>query len=299
MGRQDADKEAARAEARERRRAYYESLSPEEQKEYRERVRRARKIKKLRKMAIQGAAILLLILVAMIGVLSQKGCGKDKDKDGKDKETQQQVDKTPGETAAEGTLEAPDWVIENFVRKHEDSRPGTAMERTEGIVIHYTGAPGKSAEAIRSEFDLLDKGEEGSAAAHFVIGIDGTVIQSIPLSEISPAAGDQGVSYISIECCHIDDSGKFSKATYETLVRLVEWLLESYDLEPESVKRHYDVTGDDCPAYYVENGTAWNQFMVDIGGEPVVPEETPSPEETPEGTGEETPEETSGDSSEE
>jgi hypothetical protein len=295
MGRQDTDREAARAEARERRRAYYESLSPEEQKAYRERVRRARKIKKLRKMAIQGAAILLLIIVAMIGVLNQKGCGKDKAD--KDKETQQEVDKTPGEGAAAGTLEAPDWVIENFVRKHEDSRPGTAMAQVDGIVIHDTGAPGKSAEAIRSEFDLLDKTEEGSPAVHFVIGIDGTVIQCIPLSEISPAAGGQGTSYISIECCHIDDSGKFSKATYETLVRLTEWLLDSYDLEPANVKRHYDVTGDACPSYYVDNGAAWNQFMVDLGGEPVVPEETLVPEETTEST-DETPEETSGSASE-
>lgn len=291
MGRQDADKEAARAEARERRRAYYESLSPEEQKAYRERVRRARKIKKLKKMAIQGAAILLLIIVAVIGVLNQKGCGKDKS--GKDKETQQEVDKTPGEGAAQGTLEAPDWVIENFIRKHEDSRPGTAIEQVQGIVLHATGAPGKSAEAIRSEFDLLDKGETGSAASHFVIGIDGTVIQCIPLSEISPAADQQGVAYLSIECCHIDDSGKFSKATYETLTRLVKWLLESYDLEPEAVKRHYDVTGDSCPSYYVDNGDSWNQFMVDIGGEPVIPEETPAPEETPEGTAEEPQESTS------
>lgn len=277
MGRQDADKEAAKAEARARRKAYYESLSPEEQKAYRERVRRARKIRKLRKMAIQGAAILLVIIIAMIGVLNQKGCSKDKP--AKDKETQQQVDKTPGEGASEGTLEAPDWVIENFVRKHEDSRPGTAMETVAGIVLHATNAPGKSAEAIRSEFDLLDKGESGSAANHFIIGIDGTVIQCIPLSEISLAAGNQGTAMISIECCHIDDSGKFSKATYESLIRLVEWLMDSYDLEPETVKRHHDVAGDACPAYYVDNGEAWNELMVDIGGEPVIPEETP--EETP------------------
>ena len=296
MGRQDADKEAARAEARERRRAYYESLSPEEQKAYRERVRRARKIKKLRRMAIQGAAILLLVIVAIIGVLNQKGCGKDKT--GKDKDTQQEVDRTPGEGAAAGTLEAPDWVIENFVRKHKDSRPGTAIDQIDGIVIHYTGAPGKSAEAIRSEFDMLDKGENGSPAAHFVVGIDGTVIQCIPLSEVSPAAGTQGISYISIECCHIDNSGKFSKATYETLVRLTEWLLDSFDLEPASVKRHYDVTGQACPSYYVDNGAAWNQYMVDIGGEPVVPEETPAPDETPEST-DEIPQETSGSVSEE
>jgi len=233
----------------------------------------------------------------MIGVLNQKGCGKDKDP--KDKDTQQQVDKTPGEGAAEGTLEAPDWVIENYIRKHEDSRPGTAMESVTGIVLHYTKAPGKSAEAIRSEFDLLDKGEEGSAASHFIIGIDGTVIQCIPLSEVSPAAGPEGLSYLSIECCHIDDSGKFSKATYESLTRLVTWLMETYDLQPETVKRHYDVTGDSCPAYYVDKGDAWNQWMVDIGGEPVIPEETPAPEATQGTVTGETPEEGSEGTSEE
>lgn len=277
MGRQDAEKEAARAEARERRRAYYESLSPEEKKAYRERVIRARKIKKLRKMAIQGAAILLLVIVAFIGVLNQKGCGKPSQSDDKGS---QQVDKTPGEAAAEGTIEAPEWVIENFIRKHEDSRPGTALEQVSSIVLHYTGQPGKSAEAIRSEFDLLDKDEEGYAGVHFIIGIDGTVIQCIPLSEVSPAAGEEGMRAISIECCHIDASGKFSNATYEALVRLVEWLMGTYDLEPESVVRHYDLTGDGCPAYYVDNADAWNQFVTDIGGTPVIPEETP--EETPE-----------------
>ncbi len=296
MGKQDADKEAARAEARERRRAYYESLSPEEKKAYRERVIRARKIKKLRKMAIQAGAILLLIIVAIIGVLNQKGCGKDSGS--KDEETQQQVDKTPGESAAEGTMEAPEWVIENFIRKHEDSRPGTALTQVGGVVIHYTGQAGVSAEATRSEFDKLDEGEKGTAGSHFIIGIDGTVIQCIPLSEISYAAGTNRTDVISIECCHIDAGGKFSNATYEALVRLTKWLLDTYDLEPETVLRHYDVTGDRCPAYYVENGAAWNQFMVEIGGTPVVPEETPA-EESDEEQSETSQEETSGDASEE
>ena len=57
------------------------------------------------------------------------------------------------------------------------------------------------------------------------------------------------------------------------------YLMDSYDLEPETVKRHHDVAGDACPAYYVDNGEAWNELMVDIGGEPVIPAETP--EETP------------------
>lgn len=203
------------------------------------------------------------------------------------------IDTTPGEAAAEGTIEAPEWVIEDFVRIHEDSRPGTPLTQVGGIVIHATGQPGTSAEATRSEFDKLDKGEDGTAASHFIIGIDGTVIQCIPLSEGSPAAGVNGLDKISIECCHIDDSGKLSNATYEALKRLVTWLLNTYDLEPEMVLRHSDVSSESCPAYYVVNLDAWNQFMTDIGGTPIVqetPEETDTAEETPEETVDETPE---------
>ena len=276
MGRQDEDREAAR----ERRRAYYESLSPEEKKAYRERVIRAKKIKKLRKMAIQAGAILLLIIVAVIGVLVQKGCGKPSSSGGKKQESET-IDNTPGESAAEGTLEAPEWVIEDFIRIHEDSRPGTAMGQVKGIVIHYTGQAGTSAEATRLEYDKLDAGEEGTASSHFVIGIDGTVIQFIPLSEISYAAGEAYTDWISIQCCHIDEGGKFSNATYQALVRLVNWLLDAYDLAPETVLRHYDVTGENCPSYYVDNLDAWNQFLTDIGGTPIVVE-------TPEAAGDET-----------
>ncbi len=286
--------EEERAAARERRRAYYESLSPEEQKEYREKVRRARKIRKLRKMAIQGGAILLLVIIAVIGVLAQKGCGTTSGK--KDDGTKQEVDNTPGEAASEGTIEAPEWVIEDFIRKHKDTRPGTAMEQVGGIVLHATGKPGQSAEATRKEIDSVDKGEDSDPVSHFIIGIDGTIIQCIPLSEISYAAGEARIDGISIECCHIDGSGKFSNATYEALVRLVKWLLETYKLEPETVLRHVDTTGDVCPAYYVNNPHDWNQFMVDIGGAPVIPEETHGEEST---AGEETSEETSEESTEE
>ena len=280
MGKQTEDREAAR----ERRRAYYESLSPEEKKAYREKVIRAKKMKRLKKMMIQGGAILLLVLFAVIGLLVQKGCDKPSGS-GDTGKNSQQVDNTPGEPAAEGTIEAPDWVIEDFIRIHEDSRPGTAMGQVEGVVLHYTGQPGTSAEAVRKEFDSLDEGEDGSAGSHFIIGIDGTVIQLIPLSEVSLAAGANGQNMISVECCHIDNTGKFSTATYEALLRLVEWLMTTYELEPESVIRHYDATGEKCPLYYVENQESWNEFVTAIGGTvvaPEIPEDTTAavPEET-------------------
>ena len=58
--------------------------------------------------------------------------------------------------------------------------------------------------------------------------------------------------------------GKFTDATYGSLVHLVTWLMGRYDLTTDDVIRHYDVTGKACPKYYVENEAAWEQFKSDL-----------------------------------
>ena len=67
-----------------------------------------------------------------------------------------------------------------------------------------------------------------------------------------------------MEVCHPDDSGKFNDAAYSSLVRLTVWLLENTGLKPEDVIRHYDVTGKECPRYYVRNEDSWHLFIQDV-----------------------------------
>lgn len=70
---------------------------------------------------------------------------------------------------------------------------------------------------------------------------------------------------MSIECCHTDETGKFTEATYISLVRLTGWLCYRFNLTSEDVIRHYDVTGKICPKYYVDHPQAWEQFKEDVG----------------------------------
>ena len=42
------------------------------------------------------------------------------------------------------------------------------------------------------------------------------------------------------------------------------WLMGRYDLTADDVIRHYDVTGKDCPKYFVENSNAWSDFKTDL-----------------------------------
>ena len=50
--------------------------------------------------------------------------------------------------------------------------------------------------------------------------------------------------------CHPDETGEFTDESYESLVKLVDWLLDQFALKPEDVICHYDITGKECPLYY-------------------------------------------------
>lgn len=157
----------------------------------------------------------------------------------------------------------PDFSVE-LLDYNEYSRPGTALEKVNGIVVHYTANPGTTAQQNRDYFEGLAQSGETHASSHFVIGISGEIIQCIPCNEIAYASNDRNSDTVSIECCIPDDTGKFTDATYGSLVHLVTWLMGRYDLTTDDVIRHYDVTGKACPKYYVENEAAWEQFKSDL-----------------------------------
>ena len=147
---------------------------------------------------------------------------------------------------------------------NEYSRPAMALEQVNGIVIHYTANPGTTAIQNRSYFENLAETHETKASSHFAIGLEGEIVQCIPCNEISYASNDRNFDTISIECCIEDETGKFNGNTYNSLIKLTTWLMGRYDLSSEDVIRHYDVTGKNCPKYYVEHEDAWDEFKEDL-----------------------------------
>lgn len=160
-------------------------------------------------------------------------------------------------------IETPPEYDVQLLTVNEYSRPGTAIDKITGIVVHYTANPGTTAQQNRNYFEGLKDSHDTSASSHFVIGIDGELIQCIPCNEISYASNDRNHDTISIECCIPDETGKFTDDTYATLVHLVAWLQGRYGLTEKDIIRHYDVTGKICPKYYVENPDAWEKFISD------------------------------------
>jgi len=158
-------------------------------------------------------------------------------------------------------------IQEMFLTQNINSRPGLELKSINGIVIHYTGNPGTDAEANRNYFESRkDEPSQSSnkVSSHFIIGLDGTIIQCIPLNEMAYASNTRNSDTISIECCHPGKKGRFSKNTYNSLVHLAAWLCGKYRLSKEAIIRHYDVTGKMCPLYYVKNEDAWEKLKNDI-----------------------------------
>lgn len=158
------------------------------------------------------------------------------------------------------SLRMPDWVDVELISVDGESRRGVKLEGVRDIVIHYVGNPATSAMANRNWY----QDPQSTVSSHFIVGLDGEVIQCVPLDEKSSASNDRNRDTISIETCHPDESGKFSDATYESLVRLTAWLCGEYDLDTDHIIRHYDVTGKICPKYFVEHEDAWEQFKRDV-----------------------------------
>jgi N-acetylmuramoyl-L-alanine amidase len=156
-------------------------------------------------------------------------------------------------------------VEEKLLTPNEFSRPTDPLANVNGIVVHYTANPGSTAAQNRDYFEGLKDGTSGTyASSHFIIGLDGEIIQCIPLDEISYASNERNPDTISIECCHPDESGEFTQETYQSLVDLTAWLCEEYSLTGNDVIRHYDVTGKECPKYFVDNEDKWNEFRTAV-----------------------------------
>lgn len=170
------------------------------------------------------------------------------------------------------------------------NRPYTKRSKTTAIAIHWVANPGTSAMANRNYFQNTST----EVSANYVIGLQGEVICCIPDEEVSWCTNQANSYTVSIENCHPDWTGKFNAATYNSLVELTANLCKKYKLNPmnRGVIRHFDVTGKDCPKWFVpksrggsdtENCEHWAQFLWDVKNKMngATPKPAPSSKPTP------------------
>ena len=143
------------------------------------------------------------------------------------------------------------------------------------IVIHYVGALG-GAKANCQYY----AGQYVGASAHYFVGFDGEIWQSVEDGDIAWHCGAK--SYVHGECRNTNSIGielcvrkrdttsqgatdrdwYFEDATVEAAAELTRYLMDKYGIPADHVIRHHDVTGKICPNPYVYNTTAhtWDEF---------------------------------------
>lgn len=157
----------------------------------------------------------------------------------------------------------PDIDVE-LLTVNEYSRPGTKTDKIRGIVIHYTANPGSTAMQNRNYFEGLKDSHQTKASSHFIVGLEGEIVQCVPTWELAYASNERNSDTVSIETCHPSEDGSYRKETYQSMVQLTAWLCKKFELSENDVIRHYDVTGKNCPKYFVENENAWQKFKEDV-----------------------------------
>lgn len=205
---------------------------------------------------IIGAAVVLLTVLLLLII---KSIGN------KTSDISYSADNTTLNAGAATVEEALEPVFQvELLTVNEYSRPGIASDTINNIVIHYTANPGSTAQENRDYFEGLKDSHITQSSSHFVIGLDGEIIQCVPTSEVAYASNDRNSDTVSIECCHPDSTGKFNQATYSSMVRTTAWLCSKFGLAGKDLLRHYDITGKICPKYFVDDPDAWEKFKNDV-----------------------------------
>ena len=156
-------------------------------------------------------------------------------------------------------------IIKSYLDINSMSRPATPIGPIKAVVIHWVGNPKSTALANRNYFNRLKEQDKIYASSHYIIGLEGEILACVPENEVAYHSKQANSYSIGIENCHEDWNGEFNYKTYQSLIALCVDLCKRYNLSPlTDLKRHYDITGKDCPKYYVQNTKAWEQLKKDV-----------------------------------
>lgn len=158
-------------------------------------------------------------------------------------------------------------------RRNYGSKRNTSLIKY--LVYHYTANDGDTDEANAKYFH----NNIVKASAHRFVDDDSVTI-SVPDNYVAwhcggGLQGSKGHTYykkctntnsIGIEMCDTKRNGKYevTPKTRSNAIALGKEIVKKYGIKKENVIRHYDVTGKNCPAYFVKDEEAWIKFRNEI-----------------------------------
>lgn len=122
-----------------------------------------------------------------------------------------------------------------------NKRPGS-KRKIKYIVVHNTANANSSAQ---NERDYLSNPTNTGSTSWNIVVDDEEIIEAVPVTEVAFHAGSGlGNQYgIGIEICESGDT----KQTEAHAIKLIAYLMKTYQIPIENVKTHKDFSGKECP----------------------------------------------------
>lgn len=190
-------------------------------------------------------------------------------------------------------------MVNRYLTENPYSRPGRRLVGVKAIVMHNTGVPRQSAQAVRQFYEQRKNGKTGYGSAHAVIGLKGEVIRLMHTYEMAYGCGipdfeachkdpDSGRFYtdyarrqfgeyaidfrhkspnqctLNIEMCQIDSEGNFSDETLTSAASYVKSLVGFYGLaiNTDCITTHHNVVGwKACPLLWTNHPEKLGEFV--------------------------------------
>ncbi|MGC2922745.1 peptidoglycan recognition protein family protein [Enterococcus faecium] len=169
-----------------------------------------------------------------------------------------------------------------YININKFSQPGIKNYGIKGLIMHYTANKGGTARNRKTYFNNLNG---IYASAHLFVD-DDEAICIIPFDEVAYHANDtvkynaDGTIYkplyskignanfgaIGLEMC-LDKNGNITEKTFQNSVKAVKELVAKYPaITRNTIWRHYDVTGKNCPAPWVAKPSELERFKEAVFG---------------------------------
>lgn len=167
-------------------------------------------------------------------------------------------------------------IDEQLLQKGPYTRSGQALPIITGIVWHWLGNAGTSTRANADWMDSIRDTGPRYASYHYIIDVDGSIMQLIPDDEVAWHAGPSDRTLpatrqllgglpnwrtLGVSFCHKTWTGELTDKQFASAVALGTELCERYRLDPmRRMLRHYDCTLKVCPRAWVDSPGDWDAF---------------------------------------
>lgn len=147
----------------------------------------------------------------------------------------------------------------------ENTRPNEKIDKIFKIILHHAPIKNKGGMKIRNYINNLKNQDDIFCSYHYIIGLDGEIINIVPENELAIHTGILEFDTHSLGICICYNDDKISKKVLDSLENLSKHLTNKYALDPTyDLIRCYDVINRRSPVFFVDNPYFYFDFKEKI-----------------------------------